>query len=200
MNSVALVIVAFLHLYLLFAFSPVGAFTTFCKAVWETTSVRYLPWFCHCPPSRRPTKIQKLAPRCGTAKLCLVFLRKRVRSSRGWGGILGFLNKVRLAMLSLQKPVGPPAAEWESGPRGRAHRCGAMLTYLINQAQNHLLSFSHISKILGVLPESCDETGMWSRAVPLGATAWSLVPSTSAARTYSSSTPAVSMELSGIVT
>lgn len=79
-------------------------------------------------------------------------------------GILGFLNKVPLAMLSLQKPLGPLCSRvriWaqRGGPRG------VELWSCVNipdksSIESALLSFSHISKMIGILPESCYESSM----------------------------------------
>lgn len=76
-------------------------------------------------------------------------------------GSLDFLNKVLLEMLYLQKPLGPPCTR----VRILVQRGGPMGVNYVNipdkaSMESALLSFSHISKIFDVLPESCDETGM----------------------------------------
>ena len=76
-------------------------------------------------------------------------------------GSLGFLNKVLPEMLYLQKPLGPPCTR----VRILVQRGGPIGVNYVNilgksSMESALLSFSHISKIFGVLPESCDETGM----------------------------------------
>lgn len=120
MNSVALVTMAFFHPLPYFPLSPIGAFITFCKAVWEITSVKYMRWLLPLSFSKKTSKIRKLAPRCVIAKLFLIC---------PWGleGYWAFQTSNKPSPprnAILQKPWGPSytrvrICSTKLGPEGR---------------------------------------------------------------------------------
>lgn len=189
MNSVALVTMAFFHPLPYFPLSPIGAFITFCKAVWEITSVKYMRWLLPLSFSKKTSKIRKLAPRCVIAKLFLIC---------PWGleGYWAFQTSNKPSPprnAILQKPWGPSytrvrICSTKLGPEGRTP---GIWSY-INIPDKSGIEFCclslppHVSNIFGIQP--------------LGASACSLMPSTSTAWTSPSSPVGIHMELAGIVT